>query len=361
MGPSLQKLDELISDLARMVWVATELMTDASSALHHGDLTLAERVISSAGQMTATLEQIHLRCLVLLPSQARVATDLRALITALRAVGELERMCALAGHVAKIVHLKHPRAPIPDGLAPLSTRMSVLVARLAQDAACTIEARNPSSADRLLQADDEVNALRDQLLGAVFAPDWPYGVEPAVDAALISRYYERFADHAVALAIQVCYLVTGEFLDRSTNTNATDVTRPGTIFTCSTTTQHATKTSSQLIEADGVLLDMARRRADVDGYLVHLPAREIAVLSLLMARAGQVVYRAALTAAAGTTHQAHHRTLDRMVRRLRRRLQPSPLSPERLHRVGDTGYLFGSRPGSAAEQSAGSSHPMPPF
>ena len=239
--------------------------------------------------------------------------------------------------------------------------MSVLVARLAHDAACTIEARGPLSADRLLRADDEVDALREHLLDAVFAPDWPYGVEPAVDAALISRYFERFADHAVALAGQVCYLVTGEFFDPHANTNPAAFTRPGTILTCSTTARHATKPSGQLIEADGVLLDVPRRRADVDGYLLHLPARETALLSLLMARAGQVVHRAALAAAAGTTDQAHHRTLDRMVRRLRRRLQPSPLSPDRLHRVGDTGYLFGSSLDRAVGQSTGFSSPMPPF
>jgi phosphate transport system protein len=35
-------------------------------------------------------------------------------------------------------------------------------------------------------------------------------VEPAVDTALIGRYYERFADHAVAIGRQVGYLATGE-------------------------------------------------------------------------------------------------------------------------------------------------------
>jgi phosphate transport system protein len=35
-------------------------------------------------------------------------------------------------------------------------------------------------------------------------------VEQAVDAALIGRYYERFGDHAVAIARGVCYRVTGE-------------------------------------------------------------------------------------------------------------------------------------------------------
>jgi DNA-binding response OmpR family regulator len=100
-------------------------------------------------------------------------------------------------------------------------------------------------------------------------------------------------------------------------------------------------TQEQVIQADGVVLDVPRRRAQVDGYLVHLPAREASVLGVLLAHAGQVVHRAALADAAGDIDQTH-RDLDRLMHRLRRRIEPSPLTPARLHRVGDTGYLFGS-------------------
>ncbi|HNN47925.1 MAG TPA: phosphate transport system regulatory protein PhoU, partial [Marmoricola sp.] len=41
-------------------------------------------------------------------------------------------------------------------------------------------------------------------------PNWACGVEPAVDVALLGRYYERIADHAVSVARRVAYLVTGE-------------------------------------------------------------------------------------------------------------------------------------------------------
>ena len=44
----------------------------------------------------------------------------------------------------------------------------------------------------------------------MLADDWAHGVEPAVDIALLGRYYERIADHAVSLARRVVYLVTGE-------------------------------------------------------------------------------------------------------------------------------------------------------
>jgi phosphate transport system protein len=105
--------------------------------------------------------------------------------------------------------MKHPGVPIPDEVRPVFARMGMLAISLAHDAALAIENRDPLSAQRLAQADDEVDALRRRIFQILFAENWSHGVEPAVDAALIGRYYERFADHAVAIAGQVNFLVTG--------------------------------------------------------------------------------------------------------------------------------------------------------
>jgi len=93
---------------------------------------------------------------------------------------------------------------------PVLARMSLLVSDLAEDAATAIEHQDASCGCRLAVADDEVDALRHHLFGILSAPDWPHGVKQAVNAALIGRYYERFGDHAVAIARQACYQVTGQ-------------------------------------------------------------------------------------------------------------------------------------------------------
>ncbi|MGH3570519.1 MAG: PhoU domain-containing protein [Pseudonocardiaceae bacterium] len=66
----------------------------------------------------------------------------------------------------------------------------------------------PARSGIWLPPDDEVDGLRHRIRHILSSPDWPHGVEPAVDAALIDRYYERFADHAVAIARQVSFLPT---------------------------------------------------------------------------------------------------------------------------------------------------------
>ena len=192
-----------------MARLAAAMMTTASTALHHSDLALAELVITDGDQMTATLDDTQQRCVTLLALQAPVATDLRVVVTALHRVDHLRRMGKLARHIAKITRLKHPNPMISGEVRPVFARMGLLASQLAVDAAAAIEHRDPLSGDRLAEMDDEVDALRRCLFGILFATDWPHGVEPAVDAALLGRYYERFADHAVAIAGQVCYLTTG--------------------------------------------------------------------------------------------------------------------------------------------------------
>ncbi len=55
-----------------------------------------------------------------------------------------------------------------------------------------------------------MDELHRRLFTDLLSESWPYGVETAVDIALLGRYYERFADHAVSVARRVVYLVTGE-------------------------------------------------------------------------------------------------------------------------------------------------------
>ena len=56
-----------------------------------------------------------------------------------------------------------------------------------------------------------MDQLRRQSFVELLSDSWTHGVEPAVDIALLGRYYERIADHAVSVASRVVFVVTGEF------------------------------------------------------------------------------------------------------------------------------------------------------
>lgn len=200
------ELNSVVDALAVITRRAAEMMADASSALAYADLRVAEWVISGDAELQEMCDEVGQRCLKLLLLQAPVAADLRGILTAMRAVSDLERMVTLAQHIAKIARLKHPRVLIPHEVRSVFTQMSMRAVGLALDAAAAIESRDRSSGARLAQTDEEINALRRQLFPILFSQEWSHGVEPAVDAALIGRYYERFADHAVAIARQVSQL-----------------------------------------------------------------------------------------------------------------------------------------------------------
>jgi phosphate transport system protein len=214
------ELGKLITNLARMARLAEQVMTNAAIALHQTDPTLAGVVIAKCDQMTASLANTEQRCIILLARQAPVVESLRVGVAAVRAVDHLKRMANLARHIAIIPQLKHPNPVISSPVRPVLARMSLLASQLAGDAATAIEHRDPLSGDRLAEADEEVNTLHRHLFGILFAEDWSHGVEPAVDAALIGRYYERFADHAVAIAREVRYLV----IDRISESDAPNLT-----------------------------------------------------------------------------------------------------------------------------------------
>ena len=55
-----------------------------------------------------------------------------------------------------------------------------------------------------------MDQLRRRSFTELLSADWQHGVEAAVDIALLGRYYERIADHAVSVANRVVFVVTGD-------------------------------------------------------------------------------------------------------------------------------------------------------
>lgn len=204
------ELDDLVADLAWVVGRAGQMMTDASMALWRADLGRSESIIGAEGETTTAMcEDIDRRCVRVLALQAPVATDLRLVVAVMHAVSDVMRMGKLARHIAKIARLKHPVVALPANLEPVFTRMALLATTLADDAAKAIKNRDPRCAEHLVKVEEEMGTLHRQLFQRLFAQEWSHGVEPAVDAALVARYYTRFADHAVAIARRTSFIVTG--------------------------------------------------------------------------------------------------------------------------------------------------------
>jgi phosphate transport system protein len=204
------QLDAIVDELVSMTHEVKTAVGQATKALLTGDAELAERVISNDAVIDLARERIEDQSFQLLALQQPVAGDLRMLVAAFRMVGELERMGDLSVHVAKVARLRVPALAVPQEMEPTVARMAAVAEHMVGSVADIIADRDVDAARQLEEDDEEMDQLRRSSFRLLLGESWAHGVEPAVDVALLGRYYERIADHAVSLARRVVYLVTGE-------------------------------------------------------------------------------------------------------------------------------------------------------
>ncbi|MGH3836193.1 MAG: phosphate signaling complex protein PhoU [Pseudonocardiaceae bacterium] len=203
------QLGQLGDHLAEMCTVVASAMEKATTALLERDLQLADDVISGDARIDDLRAIAEDRSYAALALQAPVATDLRVVLSAIHAAGDLERMGDLALHVAEAVRRRHPGHVLPEQVRPYFAEMGRVAVTLALKAGEVIRARDLVQASELESDDDAMDDLHRHMFTVLMARDWPHGVAAAVDVTLLARFYERYADHAVSVARRVIYMVTG--------------------------------------------------------------------------------------------------------------------------------------------------------
>jgi phosphate transport system protein len=206
----LQEVGRLLVDMAEAVRVA---MRDATTALLDADRAAAEAVIEADGEVDLLYRQVEERVCDVIARQAPVATDLRTVISALHISADLERMGDLSSHVAQTAIRRFPAPAVPAELAGVVRQMAQVADRIAAKITRVLATPDVLAASELDRDDDAMDDLVRQLFATLLGPDWPHGVEAAVDSALLGRFYERYADHAVNSGHQIVYLLTGQPLN----------------------------------------------------------------------------------------------------------------------------------------------------
>ena len=190
--------------------VAT-IMEKASGAFLGGDVAKADEAIAlsdSNEEKALALDELVIK---ILARQSPVARDLRILVSALRISASLERMGALAGHIASIARYRYPGSAVPASLRATFEEMGALDIKLANKVTEVLRNTDVDQA-RAIQAEDErVDELHRHVFDVVLADDWKENAMFTVDVTLASRYFERFADHVVDISSKVSYLTTGEW------------------------------------------------------------------------------------------------------------------------------------------------------
>jgi phosphate transport system protein len=203
-----EQLDTLRGSLVVMGSDVTSAMRWATRSLLEGELEPASQCIETAATIRRRREEIEEAVVTLLVRQQPVASDLRLALASLRVAGDFERMGALAEHITKIMLLRHPGTAVPPEVAEVARKMAAIAEQLAWKVTGVLETGDAALAAQLDTDDDEMDELHRQMFEVLFG-NWQHDVKSAVDAALLARFYERYADHAVNAAQQVVYLITG--------------------------------------------------------------------------------------------------------------------------------------------------------
>jgi len=112
--------------------------------------------------------------------------------------------------VAKIARLRFPEAAVPAEVRDVIAQMGKVAQELVRKVADVVDGRDVALAQAIEAEDDSMDALRRKLFTLVLSPNWASDTEAAIDVTLLGRYYERYADHAVAVARRTVFIVTGQ-------------------------------------------------------------------------------------------------------------------------------------------------------
>jgi phosphate transport system protein len=207
------QLKEVQDRLVEIAGDATRIMEQASSAFINSDVTLADQALASADAIHEKALSLDESVIRILARQSPVSRDLRILVSALRISASLERMGALAGHIAQIARFRYPGSAIPAALRPTFEEMGKLDLELGKKVVKLLKNTDVDLAKEIQAEDARVDELHRNVFDVVLGDDWKENAMFTVDVTLASRYHERFADHVVDISSKVSYLTTGAWND----------------------------------------------------------------------------------------------------------------------------------------------------
>lgn len=204
-----QQLDEVQRDLIRAAARVTESIMRGTEALLSLDLAAAQALIDGDDEIDMLTLDVEDRCFTILARQQPMASDMRAVVTAIRLTSEIERSGDLMVNVAKATRrLYGSEVPLPlHALLRAMAEQAVRLYSLAMDAYGDGDANLAAALDDM---DDRLDQLHEDYIQSILEIHADVrDVQVAVQLALVGRYYERIGDHAVNIGERVQYMVTG--------------------------------------------------------------------------------------------------------------------------------------------------------
>ena len=203
-----EELEALQARLLEMGGLAEERVRAAVQGLVTRDTAIIERVIRGDEPINELHVEVDSRCFTLLALFQPMATDLRAIVAAVKINTDLERVGDLAVNIAEAAQ-RYTNHPPVKKLIDIP-QMGDIAQAMLRDALDAFVRRDTVLAKQVLTEDDRLDGLKSKVFRELLAYmlDNRTTVEPALDLILVSRHLERIGDHATNIAEDVIFMVS---------------------------------------------------------------------------------------------------------------------------------------------------------
>jgi phosphate transport system protein len=203
-----EELEALQGRLLEMGGLAEERVRAAVQGLVSREASLFEKVLFGDEPINQLHIEIDNRCFRLLALHQPMATDLRAIVAAVKINTDLERVGDLAVNIAEAGkrYISHP--PVKKLID--IPQMGEIAQTMLRDSLDAFVKRDTALAHQVLNEDDRLDSLKTQVFRDLLTHmlNDQSTVEPALDLILVSRHLERIGDHATNVAEDVIFMVS---------------------------------------------------------------------------------------------------------------------------------------------------------
>ncbi|HWO98015.1 MAG TPA: phosphate signaling complex protein PhoU [Bacillus sp. (in: firmicutes)] len=206
----LKALREKLVEIGKMT---EEAMGKSFQALTEKDVEAALSVIDDDYKVNRLEEEINDLAILLIAKQQPVAVDLRRVIVAIKIASDIERMADFSVNIAKST-IRIGKEPLIKPLEHI-TKMYELATEMLSLSLKSYNDEDILLAKKVAEMDDEVDSLYGETITELLnlAKEKQEALPQITQLLFITRYLERFADHATNVAENVFYLVKGKRYD----------------------------------------------------------------------------------------------------------------------------------------------------
>jgi phosphate transport system protein len=203
-----EELEALQGRLLEMGGLAEERVRAALEGLVSRDPVIINKVLSGDEPINQLHIEVDNRCFRLLALHQPMATDLRAIVAAVKINTDLERVGDLAVNIAEASKRYIGHAPVKQLID--IPQMGQIAQAMLRDALDAFVRRNTELAHQVLNEDDRLDSLKTQVFRDLLTHmlQNQSTVEPSIDLILVSRHLERIGDHATNIAEDVIFMVS---------------------------------------------------------------------------------------------------------------------------------------------------------